>query len=75
MNFEIDVSGEDLLNKGYTIVLAERDNNKKESVICGFKFKENLIQILRARHGQLKYKYKLSQSQKALFKIRLCQDT
>ena len=38
MDFEIDVSGEDLLNKNYTICIANKD-----SIIKGFKFSEELV--------------------------------
>ena len=72
MEFEVDVSGEDLFNKDYTIVVAERNGNySKEPIIYGFKFDENTIQILKSRHGQSKYKYGYSHTQKALFKIRV----
>jgi hypothetical protein len=64
--FEIDVSGEDLLSKNYTICVAN-----KKSIIKGFKFNEELINILSSRYGQGLYKYHKSQKGKALFKIRL----
>ena len=38
VEFEIDVSGEDLLSKNYVICIANRDG-----IIKGFKFKENLV--------------------------------
>ncbi len=68
MDFEIDVSGEDLLSKNYTICIA----NKEGSIIKGFKFNEELISILSARFGQGVYKnYQKSHKGKALFKVRL----
>ncbi len=66
MNFEIDVSGEDLLSKGYTICIA--DNS---SIIKGFKFNDELIKILSSRYGQGFYRYKKSKKGKSLFKMRL----
>ncbi len=68
MNFEIDVSGEDIFNDNYTIVVAEKNN---ESRLKGFKFSRELIQILRARHGQGKYRYPTSKQGKSLFRVRL----
>lgn len=66
MEFHIDVSGEDLLSKDYTICVANKDG-----IIKGFKFNEKLIKILRAKHGQGLYRYKNSKQQKSLFKLRL----
>jgi len=37
MEFDIDVSGDDLLSRDYTICIADRD-----SIIRGFKFSLNL---------------------------------
>lgn len=71
MEFEIDVSGKDLLSKDYTIVIAEKNNHPKKSIIFGYKFREEVIRILRSRHGQGFYRYKTSKFQKTLFKIRL----
>lgn len=66
MEFDIDVSGEDLFSKDYTICIANHDG-----IIKGFKFNEKFIQVLRARHGQGQYRYKNSKKQKSLFKLRL----
>jgi len=67
MNFEIDVSGEDLLEKDYTICIANKDG-----IIKGFKFSNDLVNILSSRYGQGIYKkYSKSQKGKATFKIRL----
>ena len=66
MNFEIDISGEDLLSKDYVICIAN-----KEGIIKGFKFNNNLVNILCARYGQGKYKYKKSKKDKSTFKVRL----
>lgn len=67
MDFEIDVSGEDLLNKNYTICIANKD-----SIIKGFKFNEELVRVLSARYGQGLYKgYKKSAQGKANLKIRV----
>ena len=71
MIFEIDVSGEDLFNKDYTIVVAEKNGNSAEPLIYGYKFNEQTIQILKSRHGEGRYKYGSSHTQKALLKIRV----
>jgi len=64
MDFEIDVSGEDLLNKNYTICLAS-----KNDIIKGFKINNDLVSMLSSRYGQ--GLYKKSQKGKATFKIRI----
>ncbi|MBS3140520.1 hypothetical protein J4405_00070 [Candidatus Woesearchaeota archaeon] len=66
MIFEIDVSGEDILNKDYIIVIADKNN-----FIKGFKFDERLIRVLKSRLGEGKYRYNTSNSGKASFRIRL----
>jgi hypothetical protein len=67
MRFEIDVSGEDLLEKDYTICIANNDG-----IIKGFKFSNELVNILSSKYGQGIYKkYAKSQKGKATFKIRL----
>ncbi|MCX6749116.1 MAG: hypothetical protein NTW17_00005 [Candidatus Pacearchaeota archaeon] len=71
MEFEIDVSGEDLFSKDYTICVAQKNNESQKPIIFGYKFTEEILRILKSRHGQKKYRYGSSQSQKALFKIRL----
>jgi len=62
----VDVSGEDLLSKNYTICIANKDD-----LIKGFKFDEELISILSSRYGQGLYKYQISQKGKATFKVRI----
>lgn len=64
--FEIDVSGEDLLSKDYTICIADRNGE-----IRGFKFSEKLVNDLCSRYGQGFYRYKKSKKGKSDFKIRL----
>lgn len=66
MNFDVDVSGEDIFNKDYTICIANNDN-----LIKGFKFDEQIIRIIKARHGNCLYKYGTSKKEKSLFKIRV----
>ena len=66
MMFEIDVSGEDILNSDYTIVVANKDN-----LIRGFKFTKDLIKILNDRKGEGKYRYPLSKQGKAFVRVRL----
>ena len=65
-NFEVDVSGEELLNKNYTICIADNDG-----IIKGFKFNEKLIGDLCSRYGQGIYRYKKSSKGKATFKVRI----
>lgn len=66
MNFEIDISGEDLLQKDYAVCIANKDG-----IIKGFKFSEHMVNILCSRYGQGKYKYKKSRKGKATFKVKL----
>jgi len=64
--FEVDVSGEDLLNKDYTICIADNDG-----IIKGFKFDNELISILCSRYGQGIYRYKKSSRGKTMLKVRI----
>ena len=66
MDFEIDVSGSDLLEKDYTIVIS--DNN---DIIKGYKFDEKTIQVIKARYGEGRYRYKISSQGKAFLKVRI----
>jgi hypothetical protein len=66
IEFDIDVSGEDLLSEDYTICIADKNN-----VIVGYKFDEETIKILKARQGDKRYKYGLSKQWKVYFKVRL----
>lgn len=65
VKIEIDVSGDDLLNRDYTICIADG------KFIKGFKFSNKIVNILSSKYGQGFYRYKKSNKQKALFKIRL----
>ena len=64
--FDVDVSGNDILSKDYTISIANKDG-----IIKGFKFDERLVQILNSRYGQGIYRYKKSKNGKSLFKVRI----
>lgn len=66
MDFDIDVSGNDLLSKNYTICIADRNG-----IIKGFKFDDKIIKDLGSRYGQGFYKYKKSKKSKSTFKVRL----
>ena len=66
MEFEIDISGNDLLSKNYTICIANKD-----SLIKGFKFDDKLVKSLCSRYGQGIYKYSKSKKGKSFFKIRI----
>lgn len=65
MEFDIDVSGEDLLSKDYTICIASKN------IIRGFKFTKELVYIINTRYGENKYKYEKSQQGKANLKVRI----
>ena len=64
--FEIDVSGEDILSKNYSVCVADKD-----SIIKGFKFSEEIVNNLCSRYGQGLYRYKKSKKRKADLKIRV----
>jgi hypothetical protein len=66
VDFDVDISGDDILNSNYSICVANND-----MLILGFKFNLELIKILSAKLGQNLYKYKTSQKQKAIFKVRI----
>ncbi len=65
MEFDIDLSGEDIFSKDSTIVIA--DNN---DIIRGYKFNEEIIKILISRYKNGKYRYSNSKQQKVFFRIR-----
>ncbi|GEM_PF-1059322 len=65
MEFDIDVSGEDLLSKDYTICIAS------EKIIRGYKITTNFINIINSKFGQGIYKYDKSQKGKANLKVRI----
>ena len=66
MEFDIDVSGEDLLNKDSTICIADKDG-----IIKGFKFTGNLAEVINSRYGQDFYHYTKSKNGRAVLKIRI----
>lgn len=66
MEFDIDVSGEDIFNDSYTIVVA---NNK--GIIRGFKFAREMIRIIKSRYGEGTYKYRISKQGKSFLRVRL----
>lgn len=66
MEFDIDVSGEDIFSRNFTICIANKD-----SVIRGYKFSSDTISILNSRYGQGLYKYKRSDKGRISFKIRV----
>ena len=66
--FEVDVSGSDILSRNYTIVLAE---NKLNGLIIGFKFNSKIQQTLLSRFGANQYDYNKSKKGMAYFRIRL----
>lgn len=66
MEFDIDVSGEDIFNRDYTIVVAD-----KNGLVRGYKFDLKTLQILMAREGEGKYRYALSRQGRSLRRVRL----
>jgi len=66
MNFDIDVSGEDVFTKGFTVCIANKDG-----IIKGYKIPSAITEIINSRFGQGLYKYNKSQKGKATLKIRI----
>jgi hypothetical protein len=66
IDFEIDVSGEDILNPDYTVCAAERGGRIK-----GFKMTSKLIGLISSRYGQGEYRYEKSKRGKSSLKVRL----
>jgi len=64
--FEIDVSGEDVFDKDYTICIANKDG-----IIKGFKFDRKTTSDLLSKYDQEAYRYKKSKKNKSTLKIRL----
>ncbi|MBS3170259.1 hypothetical protein J4223_00590 [Candidatus Woesearchaeota archaeon] len=67
MEFDIDVSGKDILSKNYVICIASKDGK----LIKGFKFNNKLVQIIASKYGQELYKYKKSVQGKVNLQIRI----
>ncbi len=68
MGFEVDVSGPDIFEKDYTVMVAETG---KSGVILGHKFSDKNRKIIRAKHGQRQYRYAVSKKGKANLRVRL----
>ncbi|MFH1257081.1 MAG: hypothetical protein V1494_07380 [Candidatus Diapherotrites archaeon] len=68
MDFEIDVSGSDIFEKDYTILVAERGNSK---ILLAYKFSDKNALTIRSRHGEGKYRYPYSKAGKSNIKVRL----
>src|SRR3989344_5166226 len=66
MDFDIDVSGEDLLSRDYTVCIANKDN-----IIKGFKMTQELVSTINSKFGQDFYRYNKSKNGKALLKVRI----
>ena len=66
MDFDIDVSGEDLLSRDYTVCIANKDN-----VIKGFKITQEFISTINSKFGQDFYRYNKSKNGRALLKVRI----
>ncbi|MFH1210290.1 MAG: hypothetical protein V1645_00055 [archaeon] len=65
MEFDIDVCGEDIFSRDYTIVIAGK------SGIKGFKLSNKLIGVLRAKQARGFYRYPNSKKGKSLFRVRV----
>lgn len=66
MDFEIDVSGEDIFDQNYTICVAD-----KNGLIRGFKMLASYAQIICSKYGQGLYRYNKSKKGKATLKVRV----
>ncbi len=66
MDFEIDVSGEDVLSSDYTICIAN-----KSGIIRGYKISSDFIRIISSRYGQGLYRYTKSKKGRTLLKVRI----
>jgi len=66
MEFDIDVSGEDILNRDYTVCIANKGNTIK-----GYKITQEFINIINLRYGQELYRYNKSKNGRALLKVRI----
>lgn len=64
--FEIDVSGQDIFSKDYTIVVADKNN-----LVKGFKFDKDIIEKITSNFKLEKYRYKTSRSQQLFLKVRI----
>lgn len=71
MEFEIDVSGHDILNKDYTIVVAEKNNHNSDPIIFGYKFSDDIVKVLKSKYGAGLYRYKKSEKQISTFRVKL----
>ncbi len=67
MLFEIDVSGSDIFEKDYTIMVAE----KNAKILLGHKITEKTRKTIRAKQGQGHYRYSQSKKGKASLKVRV----
>jgi len=66
MEFEIDVSGEDIFSKDYTICIASKNNT-----ITGFKMNPELVTNINCKFNQNEYRYKNSKKGRTQLKIRI----
>lgn len=67
LEIQIDVSGDDVLERGYCIVAAKSDFKS----YFGFKFDEKLVRALKNNYETGKYHYGRSKTGKIYFKIRV----
>lgn len=65
-DFDIDVSGEDIFSRNYTVCVADRGN-----IIKGFKIRKEFIRTINSRYVQCLYRYKRSKKARTLLKIRI----
>lgn len=70
MKFEIDVSGQDILNENYVICVSEK-SKEKDAKIKGFKFHKEISDKLQKNWEDGKYKYPCVKGKKGFFKVRI----
>ena len=66
--FEIDVSGQDILDEGYTLVVAE---NKSSGLLLGFKMQNSVISQITYSWRAGTYRYANSKKGKTNLRVRL----
>src|SRR3989338_579450 len=66
MDFDVDVSGEDIFSPDFTICIADR-----ESKIRGFRFSSELISTLNSRFSAGEYRYEKSKKGRSQLKVRV----
>jgi len=66
MEFDIDVSGEDIFSRSFTVCVANKD-----SIIKGHKMDVGVVDAIYSKFGKGLYKYKKSNKGRSIFKVRV----